>query len=179
MDKNITVENLVKLYDEDKTADKKNFYSQLKIESYIPYERKIAIAQAIFNAGLDETEEGFKFNSPKKYFFYCLGVINAYTNINVTLTSNENIDPIALANLMYAEFNAINSRGLFEIIFSKIQEKELTEFNTVLDMVSNDFIENNYSFHGYVDNLINNIGRILDLLSDGVNAPPELGEQNE
>lgn len=179
MDKNITVENLVKLYDEDKTADKKNFYSQLKIETYIPYERKIAIAEAIFNAGFDVTEEKSKINSPKKYFFYCLGVINAYTNINVTLASDEDIDPIILANLMYAEFNAMNSRGLFEIIFSKIQEKELTEFNTVLDMVSNDYIENNYSFHGYVDNLINSIARLLDLLSEEVNTSPELGEQNE
>ena len=181
MDKNITVENLVKLYDEDKSADKKNFNAQLKVEKYIPYERKVAIAEAVFNAGRDNVDGKEIFNSTRKYFFYCLAVINTYTNIKVTLGGNDDEDPIIIANLMYAEFNEMNSRALFELIFKLIPEKELNEFNTILDMITNDYIENNLSVHGYIDNLINsliNVATIISKLPSNDNLDVSEGDNN-
>lgn len=179
MDKNITVENLVDLFDADKTANKESFFSQLKVENYIPYEQKIAIAEAIFNAGLEVNEEKSRINSPQRYFFYCLGILNAYTNIAVSLASKEDDNPAVFALQMCAEFNALNSRGLFELIFSKIPEKELEEFNTIIDMVTNDYFENNFAFHGYMDNLLNSITKLISLLPELYSSDSENEEQNE
>lgn len=167
MDKNITVENLVKLFDNDKTADKKNFYSQIKIEAYIPYLTKVEVARRIVEATC--LKEGrIVMDSASKYLLYCRSIISLYTNIKLAEKADENEDMETLGLMMLNEFDALNSRGLFEGIFAKIPEKELAEFNTVLDMVSNDIMTNKYEPHAYVDEVLSNLMSVLSTLSDVV-----------
>ena len=112
MNKNITLENVIKLYDEDKSADKKNFFSQIKVEDYIPYLTKVEIANRIVEATC--VKDGFvKMDSPTKYMIYCRSIIDLYTNIKFAEKADENEDDNTLGLLMVAEFDALNSRGLF------------------------------------------------------------------
>jgi len=165
MDKNITVENLVKLYDDDKTADKKNFYSQIKIEAYIPYLTKVEVARRIVEATC--LKDGrIVMDSPSKYLLYCRSIISLYTNIKLAEKADDNEDMETLGLMMVNEFDALNSRGLFEGIFAKIPERELAEFNTVLDMVSNDVMTNKYEPHAYVNDVLTRLADILSAFTD-------------
>ena len=165
MNKNITLENVIKLYDEDKSADKKNFFSQIKVEDYIPYLTKVEIANRIVEATC--VKDGFvKMDSPTKYMIYCRSIIDLYTNIKFAEKADENEDDNTLGLLMVAEFDALNSRGLFEKIFSKISDKELTEFNTVLDMVSGDLMTNKYEPHSYFNDLLSRLSDVLTTFSN-------------
>ena len=164
MDKNITVENLVKLYDNDKSADKKNFYSQLKVEDYVSYAIKIEIARKIYETTCMRDGD-IVMNSPMKYLLYCRSIVSLYTNIKFA-DNVDGADDESLGLMMLTEFDALNSRGLFEKIFAKIPEKELVEFNTVLDMVSNDAMTNKYEPHAYFSDLINKLSNVISVIAN-------------
>ena len=166
MDKNITVENLVKLYDEDKTADKKNFYSQLKVEKYVPFLQKAEIAKKIVESTCLNDNGYIELNSPLKYMLYCRTVVDVYTNIKLSNKVEDELDDNAIGLLMVAEFDALNSRGLFETIFNKIPEKELNEFNTVMDMATNDIMANKYEPHAYFGNLVDRIANVINFIAN-------------
>ena len=165
MEKNITVENLVKLYKEDKTADKKNFYSQLKVGGYVPYMQKAQIAQKIFDATCME-DGRIVLNSPIRYLMYCRTVLDLYTNIKLSEKNPEVDDDDTIGLVMMAEFDALNSLGLIEAIFAKIPERELNEFNTVLDMVSNDAMTNKTGVYGFFSDIVNRLIAVLNGLAE-------------
>ena len=84
-----------------------------------------------------------------------------------------------IKNIM-PDFDALNFNSLIEVIFEKIGDKETAEFNTVVEMVLNDFMANKYQFKNYIDDtllkvsglvekcapLIDNITSKLDSMSD-------------
>lgn len=165
MDKNITVENLVKLYNEDKTADKKNFYSQLKIGEYIPYMQKVEIARKIFEATC-MVDGRVVLDSPIRYLMYCRTIVDLYTNIKFTEKNPEIENDDMLGVVMMAEFDALNSLGLFEVIFAKIPEREINEFNTILDMVSNDAMTNKAGVYGFFSDMVDRLTAVVNALAE-------------
>lgn len=164
MNKNITVENLVALWDADKTKDHTNFKTQIKTEKYVNYQDKISFAEALFQ-GACMKDGVIKIDSPLKYCLYVVGMFDLYTNVKIA-NPDSDIDPGSAANMMWAQFNAINSRGLVEYILALIPAKELEEMNTVIDMVTNDHMANEYEPHAYVSGLLDRITAILSIASE-------------
>lgn len=179
MNKDFNVKSFVEEYEKQlNDADKAKFLrSNLKTEKYMPYADKLAFAENIVKSSsysmikedgkLKQTDR-IALNSPMRYILFVMTVVDKYTNIEVNF---KNIMP---------DFDALNFNSLIEVIFEKIGDKETAEFNTVVEMVLNDFMANKYQFKNYIDDtllkvtglvekcapLIDNITSKLDSMSE-------------
>ena len=179
MNKDFNVKSFVEEYEKCSNNDDKAKFlkSKLKTEKYMPYADKLALADNIVKSSsyamvkedgkLKQTDR-IAFNSPMRYILFVMTVVDKYTNIEVNF-----------GNIM-PDFDALNFNGLIEVIFEKIGDKETAEFNTVVDMVLNDFMANKYQFKNYINDalsrasglvekcapLIDNIANKLDSMSE-------------
>ena len=80
-------------------------------------------------------------------------IINKYTNLEVNF------------NDVMPEFDYLNRNNLFEIIFNKIGDKEVAEFNTVVEMVLDDFMTNEYEFKNFVSEMLSKVNDIVQHIS--------------
>lgn len=162
MEKNINVNDFVEKYEGqiDESGKIKFVKNALKIQTYLPYANKVACAERIVkttsyalikdeNTGEMIKTNRIKINSPMRYILFVMNIVNEYTNIEVNF---KNIMP---------EFDGLNKNGLFEIIMNKIGEREVAEFNTVVEMILNDFMTNEYEFKNFVSEQISNFGNIV------------------
>ena len=179
MNKDFNVKSFVEEYEKQlNDADKAKFLrSNLKTEKYMPYADKLALAENIVRSSSYATikEDGklkqtsrIALNSPMRYILFVMTVVDKYTNIEVNF-----------GNIM-PDFDALNFNSLIEVIFEKIGDRETAEFNTVVEMVLNDFMANKYQFKNYIDDtllkisglvekcapLIDNIANKLDSMSE-------------
>lgn len=179
MNKDFNVKSFVAEYEKCSNNDDrvKFLKTKLKTEKYLSYADKIALAENIVKSSsyaiikedgkLKQTDR-IALNSPMRYILFVMTVVDKYTNIEVNFG---NIIP---------DFDALNFISLIEVIFEKIGDKETAEFNTVVEMVLNDFMSNKYQFKNYIDDtllkisgvvekcapLINNIASKLDSMSE-------------
>ena len=179
MNKDFNVKSFVEEYEKCSTKDDKAKFlkSKLKTEKYLPYADKLKFAENIVNHssyamvkedGVLKQTDRIALNSPMRYILFVMTIVDKYTNIEVNF---KNIMP---------EFDALNFNSLIEVIFEKIGDKEMAEFNTVVEMVLNDFMANKYQFKNYIDDtllkvsglvekcapLIDNIANKLDNMTD-------------
>ena len=179
MNKDFNVKSFVEEYEKHLNNDDKAKFlkSKLKTEKYIPYADKLTFAENIVkHSSYAMVKEGGKLkqtdkialNSPMRYILFVMTVVDKYTNIEVNF---KNIMP---------DFDALNFNSLIEVIFEKVGDKETAEFNTVVEMVLNDFMANKYQFKNYIDDtllkvsglvekcapLIDNIANKLDSMSE-------------
>lgn len=179
MNKNFNVKSFVEEYEKQvNDADKAKFLkTKLKTEKYMPYADKLALAEKIVKSssyaivkedGVLKQTDRIALNSPMRYVLFVMTVVDKYTNIEVDF---KNIMP---------EFDTLNFNSLIENIFEKVGDKETAEFNTVVEMVLNDFMANKYQFKNYIDDtllkvsglvekcapLIDNIANKLDSMSE-------------
>ena len=160
MNKDFNVKSFVEEYEKCSNNDDKAKFlkSKLKTEKYISYADKLAYADNIVKSSsyamikedgkLKQTDR-IALNSPMRYILFVMTVVDKYTNIEVNF---KNVMP---------EFDALNSNSLIEVIFGKIGDKEMAEFNTVVDMVLNDFMANKYQFKNYINDTLS---RVYDLV---------------
>lgn len=161
MNKDFNVKSFVEEYEKQSTdADKAKFLrSKLKTEKYIPYADKLAIAENIVKSSsyamvkedgeLKQTDR-IALNSPMRYILFVMTVVDKYTNIEVNF---KNIMP---------DFDALNFNSLIEVIFEKVGDKETAEFNTVVDMVLNDFMANKYQFKNYINETLSKVSGLVE-----------------
>ena len=161
MNKDFNVKDFVEEYEKQSAdTDKAKFLKgKLKTEKYMPYADKMAIAENIVRSSsyamvkedgnLRQTDR-IALNSPTRYVLFVMTVVDKYTNIEVNF---KNAMP---------EFDALNFNGLIEIIFEKIGEREMAEFNAVVDMVLNDFMANKYQFKNYIDDMLLKVSGLVD-----------------
>ena len=161
MNKDFNVKSFVEEYEKQMNDIEKTKFlkSKLKTEKYMPYADKLAIAENIVKSSsyamvkegneLKQTDR-ISLNSPMRYILFVMTVVDKYTNIEVNF-----------GNIM-PDFDALNFNGLIEVIFEKIGDKEMAEFNTVVDMVSNDFMANKYQFKNYIDDTLLKVSGLIE-----------------
>jgi hypothetical protein len=130
-----------------------------KTEKYMPYADKLTLAENIVKSSsyamvkedgkLKQTDR-IALNSPMRYILFVMTVVDKYTNIEVNF-----------GNIM-PDFDALNFNSLIEVIFEKIGDKETAEFNTVVDMVLNDFMANKYQFKNYIDDTLLKVAGLVE-----------------
>lgn len=161
MNKDFNIKSFVEEYEKQLTdTDKSKFLkTKLKTEKYLPYADKIVIAEKIVKSssyamikedGVLKQTDRIALNSPMRYILFVMSVVDKYTNMEVNF---KNIMP---------EFDALNLNGLIEDIFAKIGTKEVSEFNTVVEMVLNDFMANKYEFKNYVNESLSKISSMVE-----------------
>ena len=161
MNKDFNVKSFVEEYEKCSSNDDKVKFlkSKLKTEKYIPYADKLTLAENIINHSsyamikedgkLKQTDR-IALNSPMRYILFVMTVVDKYTNIEVNF---QNIMP---------DFYALNFNSLIEIIFEKVGDKETAEFNTVVEMVLNDFMANKYQFKNYIDDTLLKVSGLVE-----------------
>lgn len=161
MNKDFNVKSFVEEYEKQSTdADKAKFLrSKLKTEKYMPYAVKLAVAENIVKSSsyamvkedgeLKQTDR-IALNSPMRYILFVMTIVDKYTNIEVNF---KNIMP---------DFDALNFNSLIEVIFERVGDKETAEFNTVVDMVLNDFMANKYQFKNYINETLSKVSGLVE-----------------
>lgn len=131
----MTVKEFVKKY--NSLQNKSVAIKDLKVKSYIPFEQKIDLCQMIIDNTCYRNFNGKKeyfVNSPARYMFFCLALINAYTSINVDYKNG------------LEDFNQLDENGLIdEIIFHQIPETEYKMMDVIMKMKMEDVYENERS----------------------------------
>ena len=161
MNKDFNVKSFVEEYEKcSNNEDKAKFLkSKLKAEKYMPYADKLALAENIVKSssyaivkedGVLKQTDRIALNSPMRYVLFVMTVVDKYTNIEVDF---KNIMP---------EFDALNFNSLIESIFEKVGDKETAEFNTVVEMVLNDFMANKYQFKNYIDDTLLKVSGLVE-----------------
>ena len=161
MNKDFNVKSFVEEYEKCSNNDDKAKFlkSKLKTEKYMPYADKLTLAENIVkhssyamvkeDGKLKQTDR-IALNSPMRYILFVMTVVDKYTNIEVNF-----------GNIM-PDFDALNFNSLIEVIFEKIGDKETAEFNTVVEMVLNDFMANKYQFKNYIDDTLLKISGLVE-----------------
>ena len=161
MIKDFNVKSFVEEYEKCLNNDDKAKFlkTKLKTEKYMSYADKIALAENIVKSSsyamvkedgeLKQTDR-IALNSPMRYILFVMTIVDKYTNIEVNF---KNIMP---------DFDALNFNSLIEVIFEKVGDKETAEFNTVVDMVLNDFMANKYQFKNYINETLSKVSGLVE-----------------
>lgn len=161
------IDEFIRKYNSAK--DKEKYLSGCIKKSYIPYHEKVSDCQRIINATM-ESDGIFKINTPAQFMIFTVNIISKYTDIEYTdvLETFEKLD----------ELNLINA------IVSRIPEREYTTYNTLLNMVQDDYMENNRNIISFIETKVKALGLSMDAILDAMQKyipqeTPEVTEDNK
>ena len=157
------IDEFLRKYNSAKDKDK--FLSECIKRDYVPYHEKIADCDRIIRASM-ESDGMFKINTPAQFMIFMIQLIIRYTDIEQAENILEMFEKLD-------EFNLINA------IVSKIPEREYTSYNTILNMVQDDYMENNRSLLSFIETKVKALGLSMDALLDVVQKyiPQEVVEE--
>lgn len=133
------IDIFLKLFDQKHTeGEKYNFIKSHVKDIYIPIEKKVKIANSIIDKSFTIESDDEKYiihvDSVTKYIATCMALFDAYTDIE-RINKNNSI----------SDFDKLNERKIFDYIIDDIDQRELKEFNMVIQMVTDDLFTNKYS----------------------------------
>lgn len=144
---------------EDKENKKKYIGSFIR-RKYVSYGVKVDSCHRIVSSSYYvDGEENTKFlhiNSPAAFMLFCLEIVSQYTSIVIDYSNVIN------------SYDLLREDNVIETIFSFIPEYELHEYETVLEMVKDDVIKNEYEPHAYLRGLIDRFAKISGISLDGI-----------
>lgn len=151
-------EEFVKGYQKaKKTNSHEAFIKKHITKTYLPFELKIAEAKDVVEKSCYKEINGkrvFQQNSPAFFMLFMLKVIANYTDIEI----GENEEALTT-------FNAFAEAGLFEALIS-IFPREYDSFNTVLQMVKDDEMENYRSLAGFFETKVESLDMALTAIAE-------------
>lgn len=129
-------------------------------DEYVPYERKLEAAQRIVNSCYYKKEDinGIErrvlhVDSVAKYMLTCMTLIELFTDIERSKVKDKMLD----------DFNMLNSSNFFDLLVKNIDQRELKEFNMVLQLVCDDVMTNEYENHAFISNQIERFGKLINV----------------
>lgn len=151
-------EEFVKGYQKaKKTNSHEAFIKKHITKTYLPFELKIAEAKDVVEKSCYKEINGkrvFQQNSPAFFMLFMLKVIGNYTDVEI----GEGEDALET-------FNSFAEVGLFEAIIS-LFPKEYDSFNTVLQMVKDDEMENYRSLAGFFETKVESLDMALTAIAE-------------
>ncbi len=130
----MTIEELIK---KTKSNQKFDFKKVIK-KQYVPYIEKLTECNRIIEATCHKTVDGRKFisiNTPARYLMFVMRLVDIYTDIDIAFEGTKATDA----------YDLLQENGLLSPILDAIPKGEYSEFSTLLDMVLDDFRDNEYS----------------------------------
>lgn len=143
----------------DKAQNKKTYVHQHVTTEYIDFERKIAICNLIAKKMMLENGDLIK-NTPMIYENFILSLLREYTDIETS--PDESLKA----------FNLLEMHGITELLVSEIG-KDAKRFNTVLDMIVADTIDNHNNLVNHLSLKSDNMHFIFDKLQEFVQKMPK------
>lgn len=184
-DKKMTVKEFVKKYTSLQNENlKENLINSIKIKEYIQYERKADLCKALINTSSYEKKEDengnvtriFRRDSIVEYMMFNLMLINEYTSIDVEFKNNiEEFNMLNAPNVVVTDESGKEFKvGLIDILISKIPDRELKEFNMILDLTKRDLMQNEYETHAFIKSQVERFSEVLKVVAKS--AEPALIE---
>lgn len=160
----MTTEQFINNY--NTATDKNKFLSDCITKQYIPYHEKVSDCTGIVKA-TTEKDGCFVINTPAQFMLFSTLFISKYTDIEL---DNDNI---------LDTFERLDELDLINKIISNIPDKEYNSYNTILNMVLNDYMENNRNIISYIDTKIKAIGLSADMILDAIQKYTPQDEKND
>lgn len=142
-----------------------NFVKKHIVTDYVGYIKKNVICESIIEATCkikDGNTTLININSPNRYIFFIMKLVETYTDIEIVVNDNHSLD------YYYDELNKI---GAIEEIINAIPESEYTEFTTILNMKMDDLRDNEYSITALLYNLKQSFSFTGEILQEVLNNP--------
>ena len=125
---------------------------------YVPYEKKADIAKAIADACYWQKEKDADGNEYKilhvdsvaKYMCTCMAMFDLYTDIERKKGGS-----------MLEDFNTLNSAGILDLVIQNIDQRELKEFNMIVQLTCDDVVANEYENHAYITKQVERFGKLI------------------
>lgn len=143
----------------NKSQNKEAYVKKHIANSYIPFERKIALSNLIAKKMTLDNGDLIK-NTPMVYENFILSLIREYTDIELVPENN------------LADFNLIEKNGISDVLAAAIG-RDAKAFNTILDMVINDTIDNHNNLVNHLSLKAENINFILDKFQNAIQKLPQ------
>lgn len=144
----------------NKSQSKETYVKKHMTTDYISFERKIVISDLIAKKMILDNGDLIK-NTPLVYENFILSLVREYTDIELTPENN------------LADFNLIERYGVSDIL-AKAIGRDAKTFNTILDMVINDAIDNHNNLVNHLSLKSENINFILDKLQNAIQKLPQV-----
>ena len=146
---------------ENKSTDvvaMKKLLQEINVKTYVPYSKKVFMAREIIKNICVTENDGFRYDSPKRFLAYVMSIIEIYTD----LVMNEEDTSI--------EYDALKSSGVLTAIFDAIGKDDFKEYQTVWKMVYEDYVNNTASIPSLIKE---NVKRFGIICNEGLKAVAE------
>lgn len=139
----------------------KKFFKDHIVNDYVEILTKDAVCAGIVEVtchDMDNDRNIIKISSISRYMLFIMNLIDLYTDIEVKYEDNESVR-------IYDELNKV---GLINRIISAIPESEYEEFETILNMKMDDFMNNEYSITALLYNLKQELSISEDIINSAI-----------
>jgi len=151
------IETFVRLYNTKKTDEERiDLIKERMNGKHVSFSDKVNHADIIAKQCYYQKEndangverEVFKQNSAAKYMFYSLTVVKLYTDLDVNFKK------------ALEQFEMLNGEILDDII-NLVDQRELKEFQMILDFACDDIITNEYELHSFIGKEVERFGNLV------------------
>lgn len=159
------INDFIKKYNAAKDKDK--FLTDHIKRDYVSYHEKIADCDGIIKISM-ERDGIFKINTPAQYMMFMIQIITRYTDIE------KDDNPLEF-------FEKLDELNLIDAIVSKIPEREFNSYNTILNMIQSDYMENNRNIISFFETKFKALGLSVDTLLETIQqyVPQNVPETKE
>lgn len=155
--KKTAVKIFVKLFNDikdvkpERVVEKRNeFVAKYISNTYMPYALKMAEAKKIVDKSCNLEVNGksvFNMSSPMRWVLFVVSVVNYYTSLE-------------FAGDVMEDFDLLNCAGAIEYIFGQL--KDVDEFQTVLNMTTDDYMNNDRDIVTFLEDKFAALGMLLE-----------------
>lgn len=132
-------------------ASKQRYVNKHIITTYLSYAKKIEESEKIIEYSAQNNNEQFYLNTPLRYMLFVMSVIKNYTDL--TFDTTNAID----------QFDLLEKHGIVKIVINSIEE-DYERFNTVLNMLFDDYMINNRSTTSFLEQKINTLLKAIEAI---------------
>lgn len=144
----------------------KAFLNKHVTRTYVPYVEKIAICTNIVECTTHKTVDDRKIvfvNTPMRYILFIMNLIKTYTDIDINFNDGHYLE----------DYDALQKEGVIQALIggesAPIPLSEYEEFSTILNMILDDFRDNEYSLTA----MLYNFKESLHISEDVINSVVE------
>ena len=171
----INLSSFMATYKHKKTDEEREaFVKEHIVREYVPYEQKADVAKAIVDvcfwrtykdsSGVERKE--LYVDSISKYMLICMAIVDLYTDITRQKVEGK----------MLEDFNTLNKYNVIDLIISLINERELKEFNMVVQMTCDDLMTNEYENHAFIAKQVDRFGELVGAILSPVISQLDMGK---
>ena len=146
------VKDFVYNLEKKKEDDVAKFVEKHLKTHYISYSRKMSEAELIVKHSSTvevDGKETFRVSSPMRWMLFVLAVLRNYTTLELN------------AENLVEDFDALDKSGAIETLFAVIG-KDIDTFNTVLNMVHDDYLTNERDVVSYIEHKLEAVSKLID-----------------